>query len=184
MEKNKYGKGKMSVCLSGNLDPAETIGLLRGLATPNGSFISPVGFVRLDKEGRFWEATGSVTELRKIKKIVTGTNFLEDKLYLGKTSEAEAIHYLTFAADYLSSRTRSLGFCKGEFPGFLRINWGAVSLENVMRVFREISFDFQQVILFNEKTKIISLVGGYIDDVGISVRCNSILVDSPENIES
>ena len=181
MEDNGYGQGKMSVCISGNLDPLKTIGLLGGMAKPNGLLISLVGFVQLDKEGRFWEATGPVTELRKIKRIVMGTNFLEDRLYLGKTSKAEAIHYLTFAADYLSNRTRSLGFCQSKFPGVLRISWGVVSLENVMSVFREISFDFQKVIVLDKKTKRISLVGGYIDDIGVPVRDDSTFVSAPNN---
>lgn len=171
--------GKMSVCFSGNLDPLKTIGLLGGMVKPNGWSIPSVGFVRLDREGRFWEATGPVKDLRKMKRIVTGMNFLEGKLYLGKMPQDEAIHYLTFAADYLSNRTRSLGFCQGEFPSFLRISRGVVSLENVMRVFREISFDFQQVILLDKKTKRISLVGAYMDDAGVSVRDNSTLVGSP-----
>jgi len=157
MKDNGYGKGIMPVCLSGNLDPLKTIGLLQRMTIPNGSLISSVGFAPLDKAGRFWEATGPTEDLEKIKRIIAGTNFLESKLYLGEAGEAEAIYYLTFAADYLSNRTRSLGFCPGEFPGFLRISWGVVLLENIMRVFREISFDFPKVIMFDKETKKISL---------------------------
>lgn len=161
----------MSVCFSGNLDPLKTIGLLQSMTIPNGLLTPSVGFTRLDKEGRLWEATGPIKELKKIKRIIAGTNFLEGKLYLGEAGEAEAVYYLTFAADYLSNRTRSLGFCPSKFPGLLRISWGVVPLENVMRVFREISFDFPQVIMFDKRTKRISLASIW-TMASVSVRYN------------
>lgn len=141
MQKNGYGMARMSIDF-GNFEEQKAKAILREFARQIAHCISsPIGFYPPRQGESSEQVVGREEVLSKMKQLLTGMVFMPDGVFSMSIPRDELKFYLTFVADFISGRSRSLGFFPGPMLFSTGINWGVVSSEEVVKFFEQLTVD-------------------------------------------